>query len=155
MPPRWKRSQSPTETAELHNSPKRQKRQNESKAKTDIEAVASSAKSEKGAEGSENRPFLIKSEWEIGLPFPISQIPLGFVPSLCFQPQIPTALPEGLMTEAVRNWSLSEYKTRPQFARLLLTETLPSNQQLLAAYLGFNTVRELYFFVDFEGKHLL
>ncbi|KAM0258612.1 hypothetical protein ACHAQJ_003783 [Trichoderma viride] len=91
-----------------------------------------------------------QEKWTIGLPLPTSLIPPGFIPNPHFQPQIAIALPDGLMVKAITTWESKECKSRPRFARLLHTEWLQKKRKLLAAYLGFNTVSELYYFVDFE-----
>ncbi|RFU76606.1 hypothetical protein TARUN_5632 [Trichoderma arundinaceum] len=144
MSPPKKRPQSPDRAAKPQSSPKRQKQESESKANSEIQAEAQASKIKARA------PIIRKGEWEIGEPFPVSHIPLGFVPSLRFQPQIPEPLSDDLMAKAIKNWESSGYKTRPQFARLLHFERLPNSAKLLAAYLGFGTVQELIFFADFE-----
>lgn len=129
------------------DSAKRQNTESKSKVKANVKPRPSSAEAAPG-------PSLTKEEWVAGLPLPASRIPSGFLPSSKFQPQAVTALSDDCKAEAVKEWILLEYKSRPRFARLLRLEMLQKNDKLLAAYLGFNTVPQLYYFVHFQGKDL-
>ncbi|UKZ66444.1 uncharacterized protein TrAtP1_007618 [Trichoderma atroviride] len=57
---------------------------------------------------------------------------------------------------AVKEWISTAYESRPRFARLLSLEWLEEgNDELLAAYLGFNTVPHLYYFMHFQVPNQL
>lgn len=147
MPPK-RRPQSPAETANIQNLAKRQKSENGNEVGTGVETKLGSAITTPS-------PSLINEEWSIGLPLPASRIPLGFLPSTKTQVQVVTELSDDRKAEAIKEWMASEYKFRPRFSRLLCLETLQENNKLLAAYLGFDTVPQLYYFVHFQGKEFL
>ncbi|KAL6872940.1 hypothetical protein J3F83DRAFT_772210 [Trichoderma novae-zelandiae] len=102
-----------------------------------------------------DRPILHTAEWTLGTPLPPDQLPVDVRVSGRFTPQETTQVSDDLVKAAHLNWALAEGKTRPRFARLLFAETVQSNARLLAAYLGFDTVTELYIFVDFEVPKVL
>ncbi|KAM0487054.1 hypothetical protein ACHAPX_000322 [Trichoderma viride] len=99
--PRKRPPQSPAEAAEIQNLAKRQKNENESEVKTNVEPrpVSSEATS---------RPSLTGKEWTIGSPLPALIIPSLFLPSSRFQPQAVKMLDEDKKLAAVRSWRLSE-----------------------------------------------
>lgn len=147
--PRKRRSQSPAEAAEVQNLAKRQQSESEGSIKANVE-------SRPGSVRVPSRISLAWGEWTVGLPLPASLVPPEFIPSSQFQPQAAMPLDDDEKKGAIEEWISSEYKSRPRFARLLYLEWLEEgNDELLAAYLGFNTVPQLYYFMHFQGEELL
>lgn len=147
--PRRRRSQNPDGAEKIRNSAKRQKSENESQIKGTVDKISGSARAR-----ARSRSSLTEEEWTIGLPLPASLIPSGFLPSSQFQPQSVKELHGHERADAIRSWRLSEYKSRPPFARLLCLDKKHS-EKLLAAYLGFNTVPQLHYFAYVQGMKLL
>lgn len=122
------------------------------------EGTGSSSSSDSESEREETleptTPRSITHEkWLSGYPVPENQAPEGMAAHLKtkFAPQPVKQLGPNELQEAVTKWQ-KNHKARPSHARLLKFETLANSKKLMAAYLGFSNLPQLFHFIDFIGK---